>query len=400
MTWSIPGASATNYSDYADMPTTDDLIESLVCPPPPPIDVNQMILSEKQLSKYIVPKVDNYLLSPSGEASGSGKYRSEGTALPYSETLGRGSSATRSMSSKSAKSLRTEHVAPRPHSAAAGSYRSGASASGAHHHSGHHHHVPKSHHHHHYHHHRSTKHIYHIADPQTHLYGLLEQHLLGAGPIQPGTTQGCDEQVDPGGASPHLTSANDTSAQNEQSQASLGSNGVSSVPQDTEPQQRVSDSQSEPVPLSEQAVREISEPASEINQPLSQADQTGVSLVSVPQEESQSFGPTEITNDKLRKVVHELVDTEITYCQALDQLMTLYLDPLLKSCTLTNLDARKLVGAIPQVIITQNQFREDLTTIINNDELNIEGIAKIFLNYCNDFKNYSVRNMQPWPIFV
>ncbi|OTF71007.1 RhoGEF-like protein [Euroglyphus maynei] len=87
----------------------------------------------------------------------------------------------------------------------------------------------------------------------------------------------------------------------------------------------------------------------------------------------------EITNEKLRKVVHELLDTEITYCQALDQLMTLYLDPLLKCSALKDLDSRILIGSIPSVIITQNQFREDLTTIINKDDLNIEGIAKYIL---------------------
>ncbi|OTF77321.1 hypothetical protein BLA29_010071, partial [Euroglyphus maynei] len=40
---------------------TDDLIESLVCPPPPSTDFSQLLLSDIQLSKYIVPKVDHFL---------------------------------------------------------------------------------------------------------------------------------------------------------------------------------------------------------------------------------------------------------------------------------------------------------------------------------------------------
>lgn len=42
---------------------TDDLIESLVCPPPPSSDFSQLILSDTQLSKFIVPKVDDFFSS-------------------------------------------------------------------------------------------------------------------------------------------------------------------------------------------------------------------------------------------------------------------------------------------------------------------------------------------------
>lgn len=54
----IAGSSFDNEKTSS---VTDELIESLVCPPPPSTDFSQLILSDTQLSKYIVPKVDHFL---------------------------------------------------------------------------------------------------------------------------------------------------------------------------------------------------------------------------------------------------------------------------------------------------------------------------------------------------
>ena len=483
----LPGSAAAAAAAAAadlllDLPSTDELIESLVCPPPPPIDVSQMILSEKQLSKYIVPKVDNYLFSPTdASAGGGGSSKHRYGRGSFSGEMGRSSTIHRSKSKSGSKS--SEHT-PRPHSAAAvGSYKA-SSGGGGHHSGGHHHHhhhhgsggqhhpvvkcttpgpggssaggaasgaagpsgslsgtgtghctqsgctsTTRCHHHHHHHHHSSTKHIYHITDPQTHLYGLLEQHLLTQPPPPAGGPILGEEVIGSGGGggpATNITASTDPSlvaamnviggdlgvsaAAAAEPLSSLQPTGddilqptlITTEQTSTELQQQTiidqtSTSASVIVDIQQQQQQEtitLSQQMADLGL-QQQAAQSAAALQGDPNTSTISscisYGPTEITNDKLRKVVHELLDTEITYCQALDQLMTLYLDPLLKSCTLSPSDARKLVGAIPQVIITQNQFREDLTTIINLDELNIEGIAKCFLNYCNDFKNYSVR---------
>ncbi|KAH7645407.1 hypothetical protein HUG17_0945 [Dermatophagoides farinae] len=415
-------------------PNTDDLIESLVCPPPPPIDVSQMILSEKQLSKYIVPKVDNYLLSPPPPPpSNDDKFmhcqhkKSFIDSRHHSHHHHR--SSNRSFSSKSAKCSSSakctnvnnnDQIPIRPHSAAAISYPRSGHHHHRHHYHGHHHqghHHSRSsnvsvtnpnhhHHHHHHHHHSSTKHIYHINDPhQANLYGLLEQQLAISGnydaqqqpqpqSIVPNSNQSTfDHQstllmTNPPIDQQHIPTMIPTSA-------SVGGSGGGIQPE------LAQISETELATLNESSI--ISRCKIDDQQRQQQQQQIDKSLdlgknqtpsINVHEELSSSSATKnlyggEITNEKLRKVIHELLDTEITYCQALDQLMTLYLDPLLKSSALTILDSRILIGSIPTVIITQNQFREDLTTIINNDDLNIEGIAKCFLNYSNDFKNYS-----------
>lgn len=360
-----------------DIPTTDDLIESLVCPPPPPIDVSQMILSEKQLSKYIVPKVDSYLLSPTSDDKHCHH-------------------KNRSLSSKTAKysSAKCSDQVTRPHSAAA-SYQRGHHHHHHHHHSHHGHHRntiagsgSHHHHHHHHHHHSSTKHIYHITDPQANLYGLLEQHLIPTNYDPTASTVATLKDVTPSGSGcvGEPTSATST-LQRDTSSVNQVDNSFKQMPNSEQADQQ---QQQQGVGHVDGAMN--NEPIFEVAQQMATNDGTVEQVTTVTDNDmflpKSGFG--ELTNEKLRKVIRELVDTEITYCQALDQLMTLYLDPLLKSCTLTNLEARQLVGSIPSVIITQNQFREDLTTIINNDELNIESIAKCFLNYCNDFKSYSV----------
>ena len=390
-------------SQQQQQPNTDDLIESLVCPPPPPIDVSQMILSEKQLSKYIVPKVDSYLISPPDNDKLHCHHKK--SFIDGHHYHHHHKSTSRSFSSKSAKCSASakctvnDQIPIRPHSAAAISYpRSG------HHHRHHHHgHHSRSsnavtnpnlhHHHHHHHHHSSTKHIYHINDPhQANLYGLLEQQLAISGNYDAQQQQPPIVQNQPVDQSTLLTT-NPNEQQHVQptmipSSSSIGSGIHPEFAQISE---------TELATLNESVISRSDDNNQQQNEKsMDTAKNPMVGLVTTPSMHVEELSSTknlyggEITNEKLRKVVHELLDTEITYCQALDQLMTLYLDPLLKSSALKNLDARILIGSIPSVIITQNQFREDLTTIINNDDLNIEGIAKCFLNYSNDFKNYSV----------
>ncbi|KAH9414817.1 T-lymphoma invasion and metastasis-inducing protein 1 [Dermatophagoides pteronyssinus] len=389
-------------SQQQQQPNTDDLIESLVCPPPPPIDVSQMILSEKQLSKYIVPKVDSYLISPPDNDKLHCHHKK--SFIDGHHYHHHHKSTSRSFSSKSAKCSASakctvnDQIPIRPHSAAAISYpRSG------HHHRHHHHgHHSRSsnavtnpnlhHHHHHHHHHSSTKHIYHINDPhQANLYGLLEQQLAISGNYDAQQQQPPIVQNQPVDQSTLLTT-NPNEQQHVQptmipSSSSIGSGIHPEFAQISE---------TELATLNESVISRSDDNNQQQNEKsMDTAKNQMVGLVTTPSMHVEELSSTknlyggEITNEKLRKVVHELLDTEITYCQALDQLMTLYLDPLLKSSALKNLDARILIGSIPSVIITQNQFREDLTTIINNDDLNIEGIAKCFLNYSNDFKNYS-----------
>lgn len=65
-TAAIAGSSFDNEKTSS---VTDELIESLVCPPPPSTDFSQLILSDTQLSKYIVPKVDHFLPTTENLAS-------------------------------------------------------------------------------------------------------------------------------------------------------------------------------------------------------------------------------------------------------------------------------------------------------------------------------------------
>lgn len=76
-----PGPSFDNEKTSS---VTDEFIESLVCPPPPSSDFSQLILSDTQLSKFIVPKVDNFL--PDGNIAGMGQQ--SGVTLLYENNIG------------------------------------------------------------------------------------------------------------------------------------------------------------------------------------------------------------------------------------------------------------------------------------------------------------------------
>ena len=118
----------------------------------------------------------------------------------------------------------------------------------------------------------------------------------------------------------------------------------------------------------------------------------------------------------MQKLIRELLDTENTYCQSLEQLVKLYLEPLSQNNFLTETDVKVLFGSILQIIDAQNEFRSELTEVgehilgdctlllerctkpaINSkqaepsvNELGVGYIADCFLKHCSNFRNYSV----------
>ncbi|CAG2100434.1 unnamed protein product [Medioppia subpectinata] len=101
------------------------------------------------------------------------------------------------------------------------------------------------------------------------------------------------------------------------------------------------------------------------------------------------------SSDKMRKVVKELVDTEVSYCSSLEQLLSLYLEPLSRETTLlSQSDIAVLFGSIKEIIRNQKQFKSELQSIVDdngddNQPLDVEAIARSFLSHSNAFRNYS-----------
>jgi T-lymphoma invasion and metastasis-inducing protein 1 len=103
-------------------------------------------------------------------------------------------------------------------------------------------------------------------------------------------------------------------------------------------------------------------------------------------------------SDKMRKVVKELIDTEVTYVRSLEQLLSTYLEPLSRETQLlTQSDIRVLFGAIKEIIKNQKQFKTDLQSIVDNADdsdaddrpLDVSAIADLFISYSNAFRQYS-----------
>lgn len=117
----------------------------------------------------------------------------------------------------------------------------------------------------------------------------------------------------------------------------------------------------------------------------------------------------------MEKLIKELLDTEATYCQSLEQLVKLYLEPLSQNNFLTQTDVKVLFGSILQIIEAQNEFRSELTEVGEHilgdcvllrekfgtttgtsgaepsvNELGVGYIADCFLKHCSNFRNYSV----------
>ena len=101
-------------------------------------------------------------------------------------------------------------------------------------------------------------------------------------------------------------------------------------------------------------------------------------------------------SDKMRKVVKELIDTEVTYVRSLEQLLSTYLEPLSRETTLlTQTDIRVLFGAIKEIIKNQKQFKNELQTIVERSDtddssaLDVSAIADLFIAYSQAFRQYS-----------
>lgn len=129
---------------------------------------------------------------------------------------------------------------------------------------------------------------------------------------------------------------------------------------------------------------------------------------------TSSVPPNIARINHMEKLIKELLDTEATYCQSLEQLVKLYLEPLSQNNFLTQTDVKVLFGSILQIIEAQNDFRSELTevgehilgdcTLLRDkcvrstpgqlepsvNELGVGYIADCFLKHCNNFRNYSV----------
>ena len=122
----------------------------------------------------------------------------------------------------------------------------------------------------------------------------------------------------------------------------------------------------------------------------------------------------------MQKLIRELLDTEETYCKSLEQLVTLYLEPLSQNNFLTQTDVKVLCGSILQIIESQKEFHSDLIEVGEHilgeccelvdrtaaaaaaepqhqlqveptvNELGVGYIADCFLKHCANFRNYSV----------
>lgn len=135
----------------------------------------------------------------------------------------------------------------------------------------------------------------------------------------------------------------------------------------------------------------------------------------------------------MQKLIRELLDTESTYCQSLEQLVKLYLEPLSQNNFLTATDVKVLFGSILQIIEAQNDFRSELTEVGEHilgdcsllldrvktgrkttttmagkqssgepsvNELGVGYIADCFLKHCANFRNYSVRKNRSTSFFI
>ena len=101
--------------------------------------------------------------------------------------------------------------------------------------------------------------------------------------------------------------------------------------------------------------------------------------------------------DKMRKVVQELVDTEVSYVRALEQLLSNYLEPLSRETTLlSQSDIRVLFGSIKEIIKNQKQFKSELEAVVgrrddSDDDAQVDvcALADLFVRYSMAFRQYS-----------
>ena len=90
----------------------------------------------------------------------------------------------------------------------------------------------------------------------------------------------------------------------------------------------------------------------------------------------------------MEKLIRELLDTEMNFCQSLKQLVELYLEPLSQNNFLTVTDIKVLFGSILKVIDAQNEFRSELTEVGEH----ILGDCELLLKKCQTFTTTSGGN--------
>ncbi|GAB6032814.1 hypothetical protein CHUAL_012017 [Chamberlinius hualienensis] len=105
--------------------------------------------------------------------------------------------------------------------------------------------------------------------------------------------------------------------------------------------------------------------------------------------------------EKLRKVIMELVDTEKTYVNHLNNLLEYYLEPLKKETFLSNAEINALFGNIQEIVAFQRVFLQSLEEAVESEpDFNkfeyvhqfknvLFSLGGSFLYYANHFKLYS-----------
>nr|XP_046920707.1 protein still life, isoform SIF type 1-like isoform X2 [Dermatophagoides farinae] len=293
---------------------TDDLIESLVCPPPPSTDFSQLILSDIQLSKYIVPKVDHFLPTSENLTSMNVIHQQQQQSSITDSTTGALLATADSYD----------------HQGDDDRYISLANATAA---------------------------ITTTSPSQDnqHLQQLLQQTMIS------------DEQIVSDIDCQQLLITDTGPPLSEAIQSALNQCHVDLTGEIGGQQQSQQQQQQLPLP------------------PL---PSISTSLSSASSQLSSNNASTSIKH--MEKLIRELLDTEMNFCQSLKQLVELYLEPLSQNNFLTVTDIKVLFGSILKVIDAQNEFRSELTEVGEH----ILGDCELLLKKCQTFTTTSGGNNQ------
>ncbi|UJR23642.1 hypothetical protein I4U23_026627 [Adineta vaga] len=95
-------------------------------------------------------------------------------------------------------------------------------------------------------------------------------------------------------------------------------------------------------------------------------------------------------NQQIQKVIHELIETEISYVQDLQSFINQYIEPLRNRSTIFPYDAiDALYKSIQTIYQFQTQFLGNLQSSSFNNNILIS-ICEIFIRFSKDFKLYSI----------
>ncbi|RWS12669.1 hypothetical protein B4U79_00153 [Dinothrombium tinctorium] len=164
-------------------------------------------------------------------------------------------------------------------------------------------------------------------------------------------------------------------------QGSMGSSGTVSLPLPVSGEQ-----------IAETLLKTAEQVTSEYSKPQAKAisDLKFNHPTSISQQSSEEIGDTQYVPrrpplsdaDKLRKVIRELVDTERTYVEHLNNLLETYLEPMKQQSLASNQDINTLFGNIQEIVHFQRTFLESLEEGVRN-----EGDAFDRYSDPSDFKN-------------